>query len=182
MADTDRDRWNVKWTAIEEMPRPHWLLRDYAELLTGGTAVDAACGLGQNSLWLARHDYQVLALDLSEVALRRGLEAAVAQGLSARISFVQQDLDVWRPAPTSCDLIVIFRYLDRRLFPFLRAALRPGGLIFYQTLHQGARRRMPQANPSYLLAAGELVTHFVGWTFIHAQEDASHSELIARKP
>ena len=181
MVDTDRDRWNAKWAAIEEIPRPHWLLRDYAELLVGGTAVDLACGLGQNSLWLARHGYQVLALDLSEVALRRGLAAAVAQRLAGRISFVQQDLDVWRPAPASCDLIVVFRFLDRRLFAFLRAALRPGGLIFYQTLHQGARRRMPQANPAYLLAPGELVNHFVGWEIIHAQEDASHSELIARK-
>jgi tellurite methyltransferase len=181
MADTDRERWNTKWAALDKMPRPHWLLRDYAKLLTGGTAVDLACGLGQNSLWLARHGYQVLALDLSEVALRRGLKAAVTQQLAACISFVQQDLDVWRPPPASCDLIVVFRFLDRRLFPYLRAALRPGGLIFYQTLHQGARRRMPQANPAFLLAPGELVTHFAGWTLIHAQEDASHSELIARK-
>jgi hypothetical protein len=40
---------------------------------------------------------------------------------------------------------------------------------------------MPQANPAYLLAAGELLNHFVDWEIIHAQEDASHSELIARK-
>jgi SAM-dependent methyltransferase len=183
MSLADRTRWNEKWGQYgENRWRPHPLLRQYERLLAGGAAVDVACGRGQNSLWLAQRGYRTLGVDLSEVALRQGRQTAVAQQLDSQISFVQTDLDYWRPAPASCDLIVVFRFLERRLFPHLRAALRPGGLIFYETRCLGLCEREPEANPDYLLKPGELVGYFQDWQILHARETAVQSELVARQP
>jgi hypothetical protein len=54
------------------------------------------------------------------------------------------------------------RFLDRDLAPEIAAALRPGGLLFYETFtREGAGGRGP-SNPAYRLAANELLGLFPG--------------------
>jgi SAM-dependent methyltransferase len=182
MSREDRAHWDQKWTADGSRRQVSELLLAHRDLLRGGVALDVACGLGQNAVWLAQRSYQVVGVDLSHVALRRAADAAESAGVSQRALFVQADLDQWAPAPSCADVVCVFRFLDRSLIPNLGRALRRGGLFFYATRHVGLLKRQPTATASYLLGRGELLRLFSGWAVISAREDAENAALVARKP
>jgi len=182
MSREDRRKWDARWQEMEEPTPPDGLLVEAERLLSGGLALDLACGRGQNALWLADHGYRVLGVDGSWVALSAAREEADRRGRGRDALFVQADLDVWRPPPAAFDLVAVFRFLDRSLFPHLQAALRPGGLLFYATRHRGVLRWRPDATQGFLLRKGELPSHFAGWEIVRHEEGAKNTRFIARKP
>jgi tellurite methyltransferase len=187
MSRSEQKRWDARWAAEAAAAattpyEPHPLLVTHAALLRGGRALDLACGLGQNAIWLAEQGYEVLAVDISQVALTVAAERAIAAGVSGSIRWQRHDLDHWRPARTAFDLVCVFRFLDRRLFSALRDAVCGGGLLFYESRHTGALERQPQSNPAFLLQPGELARHFAGWEFIYSAEDPEKAFLVARRP
>ena len=182
MSKADRRKWDARWAEMAERAPPDALLLEEEDLLTGGVALDLACGRGQNALWLATSGYRVLGVDGSRVALSLAQESARQQGLTRHVLFVQADMDDWRPPPRAFDLIAIFRFLDRALLPHLRGSLRPGGLLFYGTRNRGILRWRPDATPEYLLRQGELPTHFAGWETVRHEEGAKNTRFVARKP
>jgi tellurite methyltransferase len=183
----EQEKWDARWAAeaARAAYEPNPLLVAHAALLDGGRALDLACGLGQNSIWLAARGYHVLAVDISPVALAVAGERAQVAGVQERIKWQQQDLEEGRPgwatSPGGFDLVCVFRFLDRRLFPGLRVAVRPGGLLFYETRHVGLLERQPQSNPAFLLQPGELVRTFGDWEIVHAAEDRENASLVARR-
>ncbi len=184
MSRADRARWDEKWadwSAQTAAQPPHPLLLAHAAHLQGGWALDVACGLGQNSLWLAARGYRVLAVDISFTGLRLAAAAARQQSPPCQIDWVQLDLDEWVLPADAFDLISVFRFLDRRLFPQLRRAIKPGGLLFYETRHTGVLRANPHANPAYLLRPGELAAAFAGWEFLWNEEGPENAALVARR-
>jgi hypothetical protein len=54
------------------------------------------------------------------------------------------------------DVIVVFRYLHRPLFGALRTALRPNGLLVYETFTVDQAARGKPTNPAFLLEHREL--------------------------
>jgi tellurite methyltransferase len=182
----EQEKWDARWAAeaARAAYEPNPLLAAHAALLDGGRALDLACGLGQNSIWLAERGYHVLAVDISPVALAVAGERAQVAGVQERIKWQQQDLEDWRlewaTRTGGFDLVCIFRFLDRRLFPGLRVAVRPGGLLFYETRHVGLLERQPQSNPAFLLQHGELVRTFGDWEIVYAAEDRENASLVAR--
>lgn len=182
MSERDRAKWDQKWRDMLRPAPPSDLLRAHAEALPGGVAVDIACGLGQNALWLAGHAYCVLGVDISHVALQRARGGARSRQLQEKVLFAQVDLDRWRLPRLSVDLVCVFRFLDRDLFPMLQEALRPGGFLFYQTRHVGLLERLPDANPHYLLQLGELPRAFAAWNILTYREAPEDARLVARKP
>ncbi len=182
MSRDERDRWNRKWLEVRNVPAPARLLRSQQGLLSSGLALDVACGLGQNSIWLAQHNYAVLGVDLSDVALQRARASALDRGLTGRVIFAQLDLDKWIPAATSVDLICVFRFLDRKLIHRLKLALRPTGLLFFETRHQGALKTHPNANPDYLLDVDELFRWFRTWQTLCVEISEESAATVARKP
>jgi tellurite methyltransferase len=184
MSEADRSKWDKRWLDTAPTPfAPTLLLTSHLHLLTGGTALDLACGRGQNSIWLAQHNYRVLAVDVSGVALAFGEAEAARQGVGERIQWLQIDTetDSWSIPPAAFDLIAVFRFLDRRLFTAIQAGLRPGGLLFYETRHTGFLQRMPTATSDFLLQPGELQTAFAGLTILYTAENDEDAVLIARK-
>lgn len=183
MTQEDKVRWDKRWQEIDRASlEPDRLLTEHQHLLTGGEALDLACGVGQNAIWLAQRGYRVLAVDISDVALQTAREEAARRGLIDKVRFRQVDLDRWPLAAESYDLICVFRFLDRSLFPAIRAGLRPGGLLFYGTRHAGVLEQDLEANPDYLLARQELPGYFAGWELLFYAEGPRQAELIARKP
>ena len=57
----------------------------------------------------------------------------------------------------TADVIVVVHYLHRPLFPALVRALRPRGLLIYETFTHAQALRGKPANPAFLLAPGELM-------------------------
>ena len=183
MSQKDRERWDEKWTAREDgIGEPHILLEHYCHLFSGGDALDLACGRGQNSLLLAGLGYQVLAVDISPVALNSARQAAQLCGLNEKIQFKQVDLDEWAIPADSFDLIVIFRFLNRSLFPAIKNALRDGGWLLYSTRNIGVLEREPGANPSYLLQLAELGDIFGDWEILFYEDGEVDSGIVTRKP
>ncbi|HKQ97941.1 MAG TPA: hypothetical protein VJV75_08705, partial [Candidatus Polarisedimenticolia bacterium] len=54
------------------------------------------------------------------------------------------------------DLILVVRYLHRPLFPALRRALAPGGVLLYETYTREQAARGKPTSPAHLLEPGEL--------------------------
>ena len=87
-------------------PNPH-LIAAVASL-SPGRSLDAGCGHGAETLWLAAHGWEVTAVDFSASALAHARSTAEALGpdIAERIAWVEGDLAVWAPPPGHFDLVV----------------------------------------------------------------------------
>ncbi len=76
--------------------------------LPPGRALDAGCGHGADTLWLAAHGWHVTAVDFSASALAHGRSTAEALGgdVAERIVWVEGDLATWTAVPEHYDLVV----------------------------------------------------------------------------
>lgn len=171
-----RDEWDRRHRAAEVLPDPAAVLCEHRHLLpAGGRALDLACGLGANAALLARHGFEVAAWDLSPVAVARVRDLASRMQLS--ITADVRDVCARPPHPATFDCILVAHFLERSLAPALAAALRPGGLLFYQTFgRDGASGRGPK-NPCYRLDTNELLHLFSGLTLRFYLEDGQVGDL-----
>jgi SAM-dependent methyltransferase len=133
--------------AEERAAAPSRLLVEHRHLLPAGRALDVACGDGRNALWLARQGFAVDAVDVAFAGLARLAAAARREGLVVRP--IQADLEQF-PLPSERYAVVVnCRYLQRTLFPALRGAVQPGGVIVFETfLREQARIGHPR-NPAF---------------------------------
>ncbi len=106
-----------------------------ASALPAGRVLDAGCGVGGDSLWLAARGWQVTAADLSETALAEGRRVAEAAGpvFAQRIDWVQTDLTSWEPDAAAFDLVTS-HYVhvpgpQEVLFERLASWVAPGGTL-----------------------------------------------------
>jgi SAM-dependent methyltransferase len=69
--------------------------------LRPGRALDAGCGHGSGTIWLASRGWQVTAVDFSATALSHARSTAEAVGadVAERIDWVEGDLATWTPQP-----------------------------------------------------------------------------------
>jgi len=160
---TDKEKWQQRYSKANAADAtPALVLSRYSHLLPAeGDALDLASGLGGNALLLARHGLQTCAWDLSANAMEKLATTVKSEGLSLLCEV--RDVVNKPPSPSSFDVIVVSRFLDRSLCPAISAALKPGGLLYYQTfLHDKAEPDIGPSNPAYLLEENELLTLFSG--------------------
>jgi tellurite methyltransferase len=133
-----------------------WLVDHERLLPRSGDALDVGCGHGRNAVWLAALGLRTRAIDRDEQAVRFTNAEAVRLGLPLLAETV--DLECGNPplVPAAYDVIVVIHYLHRPLFPALREALRPGGVLIYETFTRAQAARGKPTNPAFLLEAGEL--------------------------
>jgi SAM-dependent methyltransferase len=67
------------------------------------------------------------------------------------------DASDWPFAPGRFAAIVVTNYLYRPLLPKLAEALRPDGVLVYETFARGNERFGKPSNPAFLLEEGELL-------------------------
>ena len=162
-------KWDRKYqTQLEKndpntkIPSPAWVLKQHAEFLPlKGKGLDLACGLGGNALFMARCGLKVEAWDISEVALTHLNNIAAVQKLP--IKPVIADFEQMLFPFQQFDVIVVSRYLHRALFPQIEQALKPNGVLFYQTFLAPVQPNAPQ-NPGFYLQSGELPQAFAKLT------------------
>jgi len=165
--------WDGRYRdGVARVPQAAAVLRDNAHLLPErGQALDLACGLGGNALLLAGAGLSVQAWDFSAVALE-GLSAAAAKA-SLQIDTEVRDVLQRPPEPAAFDVIVVSHYLERDLAPSLMAALRPGGLLFYQTFTRAKVGDGGPSNPAYRLAPNELLRLFAWLELLVYREEGT---------
>ena len=157
-----------------------------ALLPAGAPALDLACGAGRHAVWLAQQGFRVTAVDSSTQALAQARLLAKHRGVALdcrQLDLESPALDLGRDA---YDLICGFFFLYRPLFPILREALRPGGLIVYKTysVDQLQHSHGPR-NPAHLLEPNELLRLLGGFrilSYVEKWAPAATAAIIARKP
>ncbi len=111
----DRSFWEQLWAktlrehaekVAQRPPNAH--LVSEAVNLRPGRALDAGCGHGAETLWLAARGWRVTAVDFSASALAQGRSMAEAVGadFAERIEWIEGDLATWPAQPEHFDLVV----------------------------------------------------------------------------
>ena len=132
---------------------PSAWVRRFAHLIApGGTVLDLACGSGRHARLLAGLGYRVEAVDRDAAAL------AAVSGVD-RVTARCADLEggPWPYAGVQFDGIVATNYLHRPLLDDLLGALRPGGVLIYETFALGNEKLGRPSNPEFLLRPHELL-------------------------
>jgi SAM-dependent methyltransferase len=169
-----------RWlTEIEETLHPPF---------PGARALDLACGPGRNSVFLAEQGWAVDAWDVSDVALSiltYEREDRASRGFSLPIEIREIDLDTVTIPPATYDLVLNMLFLDRRLWPEIAAAVRPGGLLVFQTFVDVPGGRESEVSPDHLLQPGELRSAFesLGLEIVSYDESGERgtARLVARR-
>ena len=186
----ERSLWNKKYSegshsSLEPDPL---LVNAYSEFLqdtTPGKALDVAGGVGRHALWLAERGWQIKLVDVSEA----GIELARQNARQRNAEIEAQVLDL-NHAPDlgrdQYDLVMVFFYLQRELFPALIAALKPGGFLIYKTYSTEQRKFSGgPTHPLHLLEPNELLRAFSSLRVLHYRETVKEkgvAELVAQKP
>lgn len=99
MNSTPAQFWEQRYAESDRVwsGRVNPVLADVAAGLSPGQALDLGCGEGGDVLWLAQHGWHATGVDLAETAVSRARDAASAQGLGDRTTFVAADLAAWAP-------------------------------------------------------------------------------------
>lgn len=169
MSQDRRALWDQRHAQAEGIGAVPAVLRLHPGWLpSGGHALDLACGRGAAALWLAERGLEVTAWDCSAVAIERLREAADAGGLAVRAEV--RDL-LAAPLPRAgFDLVVVGHFLERALCPAIAAALRPGGLLYYQTFGPAVPGAGGPSTPAFRLGPNELLRLFPTLTVRSYQE------------
>jgi tellurite methyltransferase len=196
MKRNEKTLWNRKYSERSHMslePDP-LLVSAYSEFIAGttvGTVLDVAGGVGRHALWLAERGWKVSLVDVSEVGIKQAIKnlGRLQHGTrrSPKVQVRVVDLKKVRDfGHQQYDLILVFYYLQRSLFPALVNALRPGGHLIYKTytldqqrFSDGPRHRL------HLLKPNELLRAFASLRILHYHEtirERGMAELAARKP
>ena len=186
------ERWNERYSRGFEPfagEPAQWLAAHEALLSGAGRALDVACGSGRNAAYLARGGYDVDAIDVSDVAIGALRDAARECDLAITAWVVDLEREPLPPGPY--DVIVTMNFLQRDLFGAMRAALAPGGLLFYETLGRSHVEELGHSfNPDYLLDRGELLRAFGGLEIVDHHEGVAEraggprgvESIVARRP
>ena len=115
MSEYDRNFWEQRWSEalhehgdrVAQRPPNSHLTAELGDL-PPGLALDAGCGHGSDTLWLAARGWQVTAIDFAATALAYARSTAEAGGpdVAERIDWVEADLATWTPLRDEYDLVV----------------------------------------------------------------------------
>ena len=142
-----------------------------SQLPAGAAALDLACGAGRHAAWLAGLGFHVTAVDFSPEALEKTCRLAQEKKVTVeclRMDLESPEVELGREA---YDMICGFFFLHRPLFPKLREALKPGGLMIYKTytVDQLCFPGRPR-HPMHLLQPNELLRLLEGFRVLRYEE------------
>lgn len=157
-----------------------WLL-DNADLLPrGGRVLDVACGRGRHALLMAGAGFGVRAIDRNAASIDSVRTVSGRLGLPIDADVVDLETD---PPPSlgaaEYEVVLGFNYLHRALFPMIRNAVKPGGLLIYETFTKGQAERGHPRNPAFLLNEGELQELVQPFSVLRARDGDVGGRLIA---
>jgi len=185
---SDQERWNARYTGdyvASFLPHP-LAERALALPLPAGPVLDLASGPSGAVLLAAASGRASVAVDISDVALRLLGEEARGRQLPGPVAIVHADLETWRPRPASCALVLCTGYWDRALFAAAARAVRPGGLLGWESLTTEALVRRPAMTAAWCVRPGEPASLLPPGFEVLSEEDlpaegpATRRRLLAR--
>ena len=99
--------WDERYSGRDHVwsGRPNPRLVEHAASLEPRRALDLGCGEGADSLWLAERGWDVLATDVSHVAVERAATETAGRPGAERITWQQADARTWTPPPAAFELV-----------------------------------------------------------------------------
>jgi tellurite methyltransferase len=196
MAIDEKSMWNRKYSegshgSLQPDPFLVAACEEFLSAASPGLALDVAGGVGRHAIWLAQRGWRVKLVDISEVGVRQAEENAIRTGTAPSIATEVLDLNSEQDlGREQYDLVVVFFFLQRELFPALTAAIKPGGFLIYKTYtaeqqrFTGGRFSSGPSHPMFLLQPNELLHAFSSLRVLHYHETIQEkgvAELVARK-
>lgn len=181
-----RKKWNDRYKSIQVPNQVIDVLELNLHLLPAhGKSLDLACGLGGNALRMAELGFDSHAWDLSDSAINKVREFAQERQLvlSTRQCDISQDEPQATMKQEGFDVIIVGHFLLREIMPGLISALRPGGLIYYQTFVEedevqeksdsalANNTRSGPSKPHFRLKKNELLNLFSDLTIRYYREE-----------
>ncbi len=158
-------------------PSP-WVVAHAGRITPGADVLDLACGAGRHTRFLLEQGFRVMAVDINI----SGLDDLIGHpGLAT----LEADLEngPWPLGNASFGAVVVTNYLWRLLFPRLRDAVAPGGVLIYETFAEGNEAFGKPSNPDFLLKENELTDWFSDWTVVayeHVTVDSPKPAVVQR--
>lgn len=149
-------KWNARYAyANKALPEPANIFQYANEFLpSSGMALDVACGRAGNAFHLASLGFEVQAWDISDTVIDWVNQYNKQRSEPLSVSAEVRDVVQHPPLPNSFDVIAVTKFLDRSICNALMAALKPDGILIYETFTAGLN------NKSYLLEANEIMQLF----------------------
>jgi 2-polyprenyl-3-methyl-5-hydroxy-6-metoxy-1,4-benzoquinol methylase len=177
----DRERWDAKYGSretptLDDIRLPAVFEPFVTEFPTAGSALEIACGRGGTAVWLARRGLEVVAVDVSPVAIAAAQELVRLTGVRDRCRFAIADLDQGLPSGPAVDVLVCHLFRDPRLDDAMMERLAPGGLLAV-----ACRSEVDGVPGPYRAGPGELLERFAGLDTVAAGEGDGRAWLLSRR-
>lgn len=143
-----------------------WVMRFAPLAERGASVLDVACGSGRHTRLFVERGCHVTAIDRAP-----RLDPVLASHACVEAVTADLEQDGWPLGDRRFDVIVVTQYLHRPLFPDLRAALSPEGLLLYETFAVGNAAFGKPSNPDFLLKPRELLETLAADLRVIAFED-----------
>jgi 2-polyprenyl-3-methyl-5-hydroxy-6-metoxy-1,4-benzoquinol methylase len=186
----EREAWNQRYRERSHSSRrvDPFLIYAYENYIQplfprAGAAIDLAGGVGRHANWLAQRNWRVTLVDISEEALQEAQRNAGV--VSDRIEFRQEDLVNFKAGRTRFEVVLVFFYLERRMFAEIFKSLGRGGLLVFKTYTREQRKFAGgPSHPLHLLKENELLHAFPELRVLFYREtirDRGIAEFVGRK-
>jgi len=136
MHQFDKTYWEGRWGTAQagegRSLQVHPYLPSETTDLPVGTALDAGCGTGTESLWLAGQGWHVTGADISPTALTAAAGRAAAAGLEDRVEWIDVDLARWEPNRRWDLVVTSYAHADIGQLAFyqrIASWVSPGGTL-----------------------------------------------------
>jgi SAM-dependent methyltransferase len=174
MTKQDRIKWNEKYNTIYYPTEAASVVKRFYHLAPGERALDIAAGNGRNAVFLARKGFVVDAVDISDIGL------AEFSGTYSNINAICADLDQFEIFTGRYDLIVNVKFLNRRLFPYIKDGLKEGGIVIFEALLEpDCTEATPKHSRDYLLRTNELLNAFSEFQLIYYSETQNNATNLS---
>jgi len=91
---------------VESLNNMNWVLAEKLKIKHGDKILDAGCGVGASSIWLAKHyDIEVIGITLSGLQCEKANNFAKKENVSERVKFYVQDFTETNFSDKSFDIV-----------------------------------------------------------------------------
>lgn len=142
-------KWSLTYDEVENPTRDlnHKVVKKVLINLKGKDVIEAGCGTGKNTVWLARKAKSVTAFDFS----KEMLGVAASKVKSDNVKFFRQDISKrWKFPDECCEVVTInlvLEHVENIAYVFKEAyrVLRNGGILLVCELHPDKQKKGTKA-------------------------------------